>query len=120
MMAMRRAANKTTASAWLLINRLLMFFRPDKADITYLWTIEDWLHLAVIIDVFSRMVVGWALAACMTADLICQALQMALWRRKMPKGVILHSERGSQYCSAAYQRLVLKHQQICSMSAKGT
>ena len=89
------------------------------SDITYLWTGEGWLYLAVIIDLFSRLVVGWALAERMTADLVCQALQMALWRRKMPKGVILHSDRGSQYCSAAYQGLVLKHQLVCSMSAKG-
>lgn len=89
------------------------------SDITYLWTAEGWLYFAVIIDLFSRLVVGWALAERMTADLVCQALQMALWRRKMPRGVIVHSDRGSQYCSAAYQSLVLKHQLVCSMSAKG-
>jgi len=89
------------------------------SDITYLWTDEGWLYLAVIIDLFSRLVVGWALAERMTADLVCQALQMALWRRKMPKDVILHSDRGSQYCSAMYQGLLTKHQLICSMSAKG-
>jgi len=89
------------------------------SDITYLWTAEGWLYLAVIIDLFSRLVVGWALAERMAADLVCQALQMALWRRKMPRGVIVHSDRGSQYCSATYQHLVLKHQLVCSMSAKG-
>ena len=89
------------------------------SDITYLWTAEGWLYLAVIIDLFSRLVVGWALAERMTADLVCQALQMALWRRKMPKGVILHSDRGSQYCSTAYQSLMMQHQLVCSMSAKG-
>ena len=89
------------------------------SDITYLWTDEGWLYLAVIIDLFSRLVVGWALAERMTADLVCQALQMALWRRKMPKGVILHSDRGSQYCSTAYQSLMRQHQLVCSMSAKG-
>ena len=73
----------------------------------------------MIIDLFSRLVVGWALAERMTADLVCQALQMALWRRKKPKGVILHSDRGSQYCSATYQNLMTKHQLVCSMSAKG-
>ncbi|MDY0390471.1 MAG: IS3 family transposase [Desulfobulbus oligotrophicus] len=89
------------------------------SDITYLWTAEGRLYLAVIIDLFSRQVVGWALAERMTADLVCQALQMALWRRSMPKGVILHSDRGSQYCSAAYQRLVMKHHLVAGMSAKG-
>ena len=89
------------------------------SDITYLWTGEGWLYLAVVIDLFSRLVVGWALAERMTADLVCQALQMALWRRKMPTGVIVHSDRGSQYCSAAYQQLLTGHQLLCSMSAKG-
>ena len=89
------------------------------SDITYLWTDEDWLYLAVIIDLFLRLVVGWALAERMTANLVCQALQMALWRRKMPKGVILHSDRGSQYCSTMYQGILTKHQLVCSMSAKG-
>ena len=89
------------------------------SDITYLWTDDGWLYLAVIIDLFSRLVVGWALAERMTTDVVCQALQMALWRRRMPKGVILHSDRGSQYCSATYQSLVMKHQLVCSMSAKG-
>jgi len=75
-------------------------------DITYLWTEEGWLYLAVVIDLYSRLVVGWAIAERMTADLTCQALKMALWRRRMPKGVIVHSDRGSQYCSALYQRLL--------------
>lgn len=88
-------------------------------DITYLWTEEGWLYLAVVIDLYSRLVVGWALAERMTADLACQALQMALWRRKMPKGVIVHSDRGSQYCSALYQGLLTRHELLCSMSAKG-
>jgi putative transposase len=75
-------------------------------DITYLWTEEGWLYLAVIIDLYSRMVVGWAMVDRMTADLACQALKMALWRRRMPKGVIFHSDRGSQYCSSLYQGLL--------------
>ena len=65
-------------------------------DITYLATGEGWLYLAVLIDLYSRKVVGWAMSERMTADLVCDALQMALWRRKMPKGVIVHSDRGSQ------------------------
>lgn len=89
------------------------------SDITYLWTDEGWLYLAVIIDLYSRLVVGWALAERMTADLACQALQMALWRRKMPKKILLHSDRGSQYCSTAYQALMKKHRLVCSMSGKG-
>ena len=88
-------------------------------DITYLWTGEGWLYLAVVLDLFSRMVVGWAMDKRMKAKLVCDALQMALWRRRMPKGVVVHSDRGSQYCSKAYQALVAKHDLIPSMSGKG-
>ncbi len=88
-------------------------------DITYLWTNEGWLYLAVVLDLFSRMVVGWAMDKRMKAALVCDALQMALWRRKMPKGVMAHSDRGSQYCSKQYQALLAKHDLLCSMSGKG-
>jgi putative transposase len=95
---------------------------PDQkwvSDITYIWTEEGWLYLAVVLELYSRRVIGWAIAERMTASLVCDALVMALWRQHMPKGVIVHSDRGSQYCSAAYQRLFDKHQLICSMSKKG-
>ena len=88
-------------------------------DITYLWTDEGWLYLAVIIDLYSRMVIGWSISERITAGLTCDALQMALWRRRMPKGVIVHSDRGSQYCSNLYQKLLSQHELVCSMSAKG-
>jgi putative transposase len=88
-------------------------------DITYLWTDEGWLYLATVIDLYSRLVVGWAMSERMTAQLVCDALKMALWRRGMPTGVIVHSDRGSQYCSGAYQALIKKHGLVCSMSAKG-
>jgi len=88
-------------------------------DITYLATDEGWLYLAVIIDLYSRMVVGWAMSERMTADIVCDALQMALWRRGKPKGVLIHSDRGAQYCSNAYQALIAQHDLRCSMSRKG-
>lgn len=88
-------------------------------DITYLWTDEGWLYLAIMIDLYSRKIVGWAMSERMTAALVCNALEMALWRRKMPSGVIVHSDRGSQYCSNDYQNLITKHGLLCSMSAKG-
>lgn len=88
-------------------------------DITYLHTTEGWLYLAVVIDLFSRRVIGWAMAERMTAELVCDALQMALWKRKHPQGVVVHSDRGSQYCSAAYQGLIRRYQLQSSMSAKG-
>lgn len=96
--------------------------RPNEkwaGDITYLWTDEGWVYLAVILDLYSRQVIGWAMDKTMTAKLVCDALQMALWRRKMPEGVIVHTDRGSQYCSNAYQRMLRQHQLVCSMSGKG-
>ena len=95
---------------------------PDQkwvSDITYIWTDEGWLYLAVVLELYSRRVIGWAIAERMTAALVCDDLLMALWRHRMPKGVIVHSDRGSQYCSAACQKLLRKHQLICSMSKKG-
>lgn len=89
------------------------------SDITYLWTAEGWLYLAVVIDLFSRQVIGWSMSEQMTAQLTCDALQMAVFRRKRPKGVICHSDRGSQYCSRDYQNLLKRHSLVCSMSAKG-
>jgi putative transposase len=95
---------------------------PDQkyvSDITYIWTDEGWLYLAVVMDLYSRLVVGWAMAERMNAKLVCDALQMALWRRKRPRGVIVHSDRGSQYCGHDYQTLLRDNQLICSMSKKG-
>lgn len=89
------------------------------SDITYIWTEEGWLYLAVIVDLYSRLVVGWSMSERMTSALVCDALQMALFRRRMPEGVILHSDRGSQYCSKEYQTLINKHHLICSMSKRG-
>lgn len=89
------------------------------SDITYVWTDEGWLYLAVVLDLYSRMIVGWALSERMTTELVSNALTMALWRRHFPKGVIVHSDRGSQYCSKDYQQLLVKNQLICSMSKRG-
>jgi putative transposase len=70
-------------------------------------------------DLYSRMVVGWSMSERMTSRLVIDALQMAIWRRKMPRGVIIHSDRGSQYCSHDYQKLLNENGFICSMSKKG-
>lgn len=88
-------------------------------DITYVMTSEGWLYLAVVIDLYSRAVVGWSMSTRMTSDLVCNALTMALFRRGMPTGVIVHSDRGSQYCSHAYRALADKHQLKLSMSRRG-
>lgn len=88
-------------------------------DITYLFTSEGWLYLAVIIDLYSRSVVGWSMSNRMTATLVCDALKMALFRRGFPEGSIVHSDRGSQYCSNDYRDLIKKHRLTQSMSRKG-
>ena len=82
---------------------------PDQAyetDITYIWTQEGWLYLAVFIDLFSRRVVGWSMGSRMKARLVTDALRMALWQRHPEAGLIVHSDRGSQYASKAYRRLL--------------
>ncbi|EAA4608482.1 IS3 family transposase [Salmonella enterica subsp. salamae] len=88
-------------------------------DITYLRTGEGWLYLAVVIDLWSRSVIGWSMSSRMTAQLACDALQMALWRRKRPEKVIVHTDRGGQYCSTDYQSLLKRHNLRGSMSARG-
>ena len=89
------------------------------SDITYIWTDEGWLYLAVVLDLYARVVVGWSMRDRMTTTLVADALKMALYRRKFPKKVIVHSDRGSQYCSREYQALLSKHKLVCSMSKKG-
>ncbi|EQC0635944.1 IS3 family transposase [Salmonella enterica] len=88
-------------------------------DITYLRTGEGWLYLAVVIDLWSRSVIGWSMSSRMTAQLAYDALQMALWRRKCPENVIVHTDRGGQYCSTDYQSLLKRHNLRGSMSARG-
>jgi len=88
-------------------------------DITYLWTQSGWLYLAVIIDLYSRKVVGWALDRRMTVNLVKDALTMAVWRRRPPPGLIHHTDRGSQYASHDYQRELKRYGMVCSMSRKG-
>ena len=88
-------------------------------DITYLWTDAGWMYLAVMIDLFSRTVVGWSMSARMKSGLVCDALQMGLGRRGNPSGVVVHSDRGGQYCSDDYQNMIKISQLTCSMSSTG-
>lgn len=115
-------ANHTLPVAPNLLEQDFTATAPNQkwvSDITYIATDEGWLYLAVVVDLYSRLVVGWAMSERMTAKLVCDALQMALWRRKRPHGVIVHSDRGSQYCSGDYQRLLRGSGLVCSMSKKG-
>jgi putative transposase len=87
-------------------------------DITYLWTLEGWLYLAVILDLFSRRVVGWSMSERLERGVALEALKMALGERQPPRGLIHHSDRGSQYASHDYQRLLAQHGIIASMSRR--
>ena len=105
-----------------VLNRQFNVSGPDRAyvsDITYINTQEGWLYLAVVIDLFSRKVVGWSMGARMTADLVCNALKMAIWQRKPPRGLVVHSDRGSQYASHDYRKLLRLYSCTGSMSRKG-
>jgi len=93
--------------------------RKWVADFTYLWTAEGWLSVAAVVDLFSRRVVGWSMSATMTAQLVTDALVMAIWRRGTPHTVLHHSDRGSQYTSEPFQRLLADHGMTCSMSRAG-
>jgi putative transposase len=89
------------------------------ADFTYVWTGEGWLYLAVVLDLYSRRVVGWSMNARMTAQFVMDALLMAVWRRGQPKALLHHSDQGSQYTSEDFQRLLSAHDITCSMSRRG-
>ena len=89
------------------------------ADFTYLWTAEGWLFIAVVLDLFSRKIVGWSMSAQMTAQLVIDALVMAIWRRGKPIELLHHSDQGSQYTSEDFQRLLAAQSILCSMSRKG-
>lgn len=96
--------------------------KPDQAyvgDITYSRTQQGWLYLAVVIDLYSRQVVGWSMAEHMRATLVNDALIMAIWKRKPKKGLLWHTDRGSQYASDSHRKLLKQHGIIQSMSRKG-
>jgi putative transposase len=105
-----------------LLNRQFAAERPNQkwiADFTYIWTAEGWLYVSAVIDLFSRRVVGWSMSASMTAQLVADALLMAVWRRGKPDALMHHSDRGSQYASEQFQRLMADSGIVCSMSRSG-
>ena len=105
-----------------LLDRKFTSCAPDQvwtSDITYLWTAQGWLYLAIVLDLFNREVIGWSLKPRMTADLVTDALTMAWFRRRPGPGVMLHSDRGSQYASQAFQDKLAEYGMTCSMSRKG-
>jgi putative transposase len=105
-----------------VLNRQFDAPAPNRkwvADFTYLWTAEGWLYVAAVVDLFSRRVVGWSMQATMTTQLVTDALVMAIWRRGKPEAVLHHSDRGSQYTSEPFQRLLADQGLSCSMSRSG-
>jgi len=105
-----------------LLNRNFEIDQPNfcyVGDITYIATNEGWLYLATVIDLYSRKIVGWSMADNMKADLVNNALLMAIWQRKPRKGLIWHTDRGSQYASNSHLKIIRQHGIIQSMSRKG-
>jgi putative transposase len=93
--------------------------RKWVADFTYIWTAEGWLYVAVVLDLYSRRIIGWSMSSTMTADLVTDAFVMAIWRRGKPRKLLHHSDRGSQYTSEKCQRLMAEHGVVCSLSRSG-
>ena len=116
----RRSPDRDRAAN--ILDRQFAAERPNQkwvADFTYIWTAEGWLYVAAVIDLFSRRVVGWSMSASMTAQLVTDALMMAIWRRGKPDALLHHSDQGSQYTSEQFQRLMADSGIVCSMSRSG-
>jgi putative transposase len=117
-----RGERQAGAIASNMLDRRFEAPAPNRkwiADFTYIWTVEGWLYVAAVVDLFSRRVVGWSMSATMTAQLVTDALVMAIWRRGKPRALLHHSDRGSQYTSEQFQRLMADHGVTCSMSRSG-
>lgn len=119
-----RATTNSRHALPIAPNRLERNFTPAApnrvwtADMTYIWTDEGWLYLAIVLDLFNREVVGWSIRPRMTADIVTEALTMAWFRRKPGPGLIHHSDRGSQYASQTFQGKLEDYGMVCSMSRK--
>ena len=105
-----------------LLDRQFVVDRPNAvwvSDITYIWTTEGWLYLAAIVDLYSRMVVGWSMGNRITGQLTLDALKQAIGRRHPRPGLVHHSDRGRQYAAGDYQNMLKDNKMVCSMSRKG-
>ena len=105
-----------------VLDRQFMASAPNQkwvSDFTYIWTAEGWLYVAVVLDLYSRRVVGWSMQSSMTTQLVADALMMAVWRRGKPDQLLHHSDQGSQYTSDHFQRLLAEQGITCSMSRAG-
>ncbi len=113
---------QASAVAPNVLDRSFSAAAPNRrwiADFSCVWTAEGWLYVAAVIDLFSRRVVGWSMRSRMTADLVTDALLMAIWRRGKPDALLHHSDQGSQYTSDQFQRLLADNGITCSMSRTG-
>lgn len=121
----RKPRSKAGSISNIADNHLKRDFNPVApnqswvTDITYVRTFEGWLYLAVVIDLFSRQVIGWSMQSQMHVDLVLDALTMAVWRRKPKDFVLVHSDQGSQYTSTDWQNFLKSHNLTCSMSRRG-
>jgi transposase InsO family protein len=124
----RRRFRRTTDSrhtfpvAENVLGRAFTTTAPNEVwvtDITYVWTREGWLYVAAILDLYSRMVVGWAMSERIDRRLCLSALRMAVEARRPTPGLVHHSDRGSQYASTEYRRALEEHEMVCSMSRRG-
>lgn len=105
-----------------VLNRQFNTIKVNQAwvtDVTHISTQRGWLYLAVVLDLYSRKVVGWATSSRLLTPLVIQAVQMAIHQRHPPRGLLMHSDRGTQYTSDAYQQLLYRHGMTCSMSRSG-
>jgi putative transposase len=115
-------ANPAHLVAPNLLDRAFTAEKPNQkwtSDITYIRTKEGWLYLAVVLDLFSRRIVGWAMSKRITSDLVTNALEMAIEQRKPDAGLLHHSDRGSQYTGKPYRKLLAASEMLVSMSGKG-
>jgi len=115
-------SGERSAVAPNVLDRTFAADRPNRkwvADFTYVWTAEGWLYVATVLELFSRRVVGWSMKAEMTAQLVTDALVMAIWRRGRPQSLLHHCDQGNQYTSEPFQRLMADHGIACSMSRSG-
>jgi putative transposase len=115
-------AGPASIAAPNLLDRQFEVAQPNThwvTDITYLRTAEGWLFLAVVLDLYSRQVVGWSMQPTIHAELVLDALVMAVWRRKPAAGLLLHSDQGTQFTSEAWQSFLARHGIVCSMSRRG-
>lgn len=105
-----------------ILNREFLVKKPDKyyvGDITYIHTLEGWLYLSVVIDLFSRKIIGWAMNDNMRVELANNALLMALWQRKPSRGLLWHTDRGSQYAADEHKKILKEYGITQSMSRRG-